>query len=817
MAKQRFAFYGGLFIVTAVTLMLQLVQTRILSVVAWYYLAFFVISIAMFGLTAGAVWVYLRGERFTEASLSRDLTHYTGAFAVTTALALLVQMTLPPVTMPTFTSLLIWAELAVCLAMPFFFSGVVASLALTRSPYPIGRVYGVDLAGAALGCLGVLLLLNTVDGPTAVLWMSALVAFAAVLFSASGIGGAPAVKPAFAAVFRRPLVVCLVLVVCAAANGLVSPHGVHPPFVKGKMEKLQHRLFETWNSFSRVAVSKTERRAPTLWGPSPKYDPGQWAATEQRPMNIDGLAATTAYGVRGDIDKAGFLKYDITNLAYALPGQDKGAVIGVGGGRDLLSARLFGVSDITGVELNPVFQRLLTDKPGFSDFVGIKNMDGISIKNAEARSWFERTDKTFDVIQMSLVDTWAATGAGAFSLSENGLYTVQGWRAIMGQLKDDGVFTVSRWYSPSNINETGRLLSLASATAFSLGADQPRQHIFLASTGHIATLVLSRKPLSAAAVNTLDKAADNLDYQVLASPQKKPESKTLRSIVTADSRADLARYASSQVLDLTPPTDERPFFFNQLPLSNPIQTFHLAKNNESKGVVSGNLFATVTLVFLFLLSLALVLAAIVIPLRPAIRDVGKRLAWGGTTYFFLIGVGFMSIEMGLLQRMGVFLGHPIYALSIVLFSIILTTGIGSLVSDRLQLNSRARLVVWALATGGYLLALPFWLPSVLLAFDGFSLMVRAAVCVLTIAPAGLLMGYAFPTGMRLISAVDPRPTPWFWGINGAAGVLASSLAVICSIAFGIQTTLVIGALCYLLLIPAAISIGRQMIRQPERP
>ncbi|MEE8214571.1 MAG: hypothetical protein V3R79_08285, partial [Alphaproteobacteria bacterium] len=148
-------FYAGLFCLTAATLMLQLIQTRLLSVVAWYHLAFFVISTAMFGLTAGAVWVYLRGERYSEKTLSFDLAHYSLAFAVSMALALAFQMTLVPVAEPALTTVLIWVELGVFLSVPFFFSGVVVSLALTRSPYPVGRVYGVDLVGAAVGCFGV--------------------------------------------------------------------------------------------------------------------------------------------------------------------------------------------------------------------------------------------------------------------------------------------------------------------------------------------------------------------------------------------------------------------------------------------------------------------------------------------------------------------------------------------------------------------------------------------------------------------------------------------------------------------------------------
>ena len=157
--------------------------------------------------------------------------------------------------------------------------------------------------------------------------------------------------------------------------------------------------------------------------------------------------------------------------------------------------------------------------------------------------------------------------------------------------------------------------------------------------------------------------------------------------------------------------------------------------------------------------------------------------------------------------MSVFLGHPIYSLSIVLFAMILTTGLGSLLSERILLGRRAAFAAWALMTAGYLLTLPLATRAVGQTFDSASLPVRAALSVALIAPAGLLMGWGFPTGIRLVAAVDTRPTPWFWGINGAAGVFASILAVAVSIALGISATLVIGAACYALLIPAAYTIG----------
>ena len=379
---------------------------------------------------------------------------------------------------------------------------------------------------------------------------------------------------------------------------------------------------------------------------------------------------------------------------------------------------------------------------------------------------------------MSLVDTFAATGAGAYSLSENGLYTVDAWQIFLDHLMPNGVFTVSRWYAPDNVDETGRIVSLASATLFRLGVSDLRQHIFLAASGNIATLVVSRSRLTADNVALLNQVAADMQYQVLLSPGREPASPVLKHIVTSASEEELRQYTSGLPLDLTPPTDERPFFFNQLPLFHPWSAIEEAlRSRGTGGVATGNTIATVTLVILFLCSLLVVNRTIVYPFRPAIADIGRRLAIGGTAYFVLIGVGFMCSEMGLLQRLSVFLGHPIYSLSIVLFSLILTAGMGSLASDKFLLNTRPRFVLWALIAAGYLAAFPAWVPHTLHAFESATLMMRALLCITVIASAGVLMGFGFPTGMRFINAVDRRPTPWFWGINGAAGVLASSVAV----------------------------------------
>jgi hypothetical protein len=783
--------------------MQQIVQTRILSVATWYYLAFLIISLAMFGITAGAVWVYLRREQFSARTLAGDLAYFCSAAAVVTALCAVLQTTLSLVGMQTMTAIAVWLELILCLVLPFFLSGIVVSLALTRSPLRIGRVYAVDLAGAAAGCLGALALLDLTDGPSALLWIATLNALAALCFARCGIGQATPPALPFAAAFSKPIILFPLLAIAALASGF-SDQGLQLISVKGRLETEANKpVLVRWNTFARVAVLPTRHEAPGLWGPSPLLKPDDWVM-DQRWMNIDGDAGTVTYHWQGDPARVGFLKSDITNLAHYLPGHQRAAVIGAGGGRDILSAHIFGVPEITGIELNPTLTHLLTDAPGFSDFAGLNQLPGITFHNDEARSWFARSAETFDIIQMSLVDTWAATGAGAFSLSENGLYTVDGWKIFLSHLTEHGVFTVSRWYLPESVEEAGRSVSVAAAALLDLGVTDPSRQIFLAGSGGVATLIVSRSPFSDRDLAVLADTATALQYRILLCPGRPPAAAVLGKIAASTDREQLLAYTSTLPMDLTPSSDERPFFFNQLPLGDPKRML-AALRNHSGAVVYGNLAATGTLLLLFGLSVVLVAYSIIRPLRPAIRDVGRRLAVGGSAYFVLIGAGFMCTEIGLLQRLSVFLGSPAYALSIVLFSIILSAGIGSLVSDRLPLDTRPRFVLWSLATGLTLLALPFWLPGVLHAFEGSGLVVRAALCVLAVGPAGLLMGFGMPTGLRFVAAINPQPMPWFWAINGATGVLASSLAVATGIAFGIPATLAVGGVCYLLILPVGLT------------
>jgi hypothetical protein len=791
--------------------MLQIIQTRILSVMSFYYLAFLSIGMAMFGLTTGALLVYFDRLGFGKRSTAENLSWTCVAYALAIGCCFAVQLTSVTIQIKSATFILIWLKLVLLLAIPFVFAGAAISLALTRSPFPINVVYGVDLIGAASGCLGVIFVLNLMDAPSAVFLVAAIAAIAGVCFARTHIGASELNIAALAnrtGPMAQPALVAAVLTCISVVNGL-TPYGFQPIGGKFGVENRSDFALEQWNSFSRIVAFQSHVSNPFLWGPSPTYRVER--PIEQRLLNIDGFAATAMPRFRGDLTSVSFLASDITNLAYSVRNSGRCAVIGVGSGRDLLSAYLSGFRDVTGIEVNPIFVDYLQNPTKLREYAGIADLPGVHFVVDEGRSWLARAPDRFDLIEMSMIDTFAATGAGAFSLSENGLYTVEAWRTFLSALAPSGVLTVSRWHAPDAPVEIGRAVSLASAALLSMNVPRPQRHVFIAGTDHLATIIVSRSPLLPEDIAGLTAASNRLQYSILATPNRPSSIPLIADLLGAGTLVELERRGRNYPLDVTAPTDARPFFFNQMRIDHPADLLVSLKEAVHSGslvgqaslVVAGNAIALLTLLLLILLSAALVGVVAVWPARASVRRVSRDVVRAGTSYFFLIGLGFMLIEIAFSQRISIFLGHPIYGLGVVLFSIILSTGLGSLLSAVIELKSFRSVQVWVVALVVYVMTLPWSLPVALTATEADGIFVRAVVSMGLIAPAGLLMGFGFPTGMRLVNALDSRATPWFWGVNGAAGVFGSGLAVLLSIAWSIDSTLRLGSACYLLLLPPA--------------
>ncbi|UCF05232.1 MAG: hypothetical protein JSV33_15145 [bacterium] len=775
--------YIGMFLIAFSTLALEITLVRLLSVVTWYHLAFFSISTAMLGMTAGAVKVYLKRDVFGGEKKAREVTkaclYFSAAIPLTLALLCILPLGLYKSVLSPITILIA----TVACSLPFYFSGIVITTLLTKYSLPIGKLYATDLTGASLGCLFVLGGLEVFDGPSLILLCSAIGALSGICF---------ALHSSSRRLARVSLGLVVLFFVIAVINAR-TPYGIHPIHVKGKLEKQgleDNRIYEKWNSFSRILVYKQTNGAPQYWGASP-LAPN--TGIPQHGMNIDGMAATTMCRFTS-LEDIEHLRYDVTNVGYFLGRTGHVCIVGVGAGRDVQSAILFGHKQITGIEINPIFIDLLQND--FLDFANIGNREDVILIVGDARSYLSKTTEKYSVIQMSMMDTWAATGVGAFSLSENALYTVEAWDAILDRLEDYGVFMVSRWHNPENIGETGRVLSLAVISLLNQGVQKPSKHLALIASDNISTLLVTRQPFDKYDVDRLRQVCLDLQFHVIHLPGNPPSLQILHNIVSAESKAQLDIATAKGNLNYDPPTDENPYFFNMLRLSRIGAAFR-----PETGVVRGNLLATLTLLTLLLALSVVAVVTIVLPLALRTRfdlttKASPKLFWAGASYFSLIGCAFMFLEIALIQRLTVFLGHPIYALGILLFTLIASTGLGSFLSDGLPLTRSPWLFLYPTITTIAVICVRFLLALILPNMVTVPIVTKILVSVVIIFPLGILMGMFFPTGMRLVRSACASETPWYWALNGIFSVLCSALAVFIAIYSGISTNLYIAAFLY---------------------
>src|SRR5262245_50361385 len=359
-----FVTYIGLFFVALATLMYEILLTRIFSVTMLYHFAFVALSVAMFGMTVGALLVYMLPRIFTPERLRFWLASGSIAFPIAMILSFLTQLSVPFRIYPSIVAIYAIVFTYVVVAVPFVVSGIVVCLALTGFPAKVSRLYAADLCGAALGCVLLIPVLDYSDGPTAVLWVAVLAGLGAIAFAVTV---APRVR-------RWSVAVTVLLAVAAGAHtALVWRH--FPIFrilyVKGSFEA--RPFYERWNSYSRVRVNGN---------PDALVEPQGWGLSRTLPadlrvrqlqMDIDVVAGTVMTGYDGTPRSVPHLGYDVTNLAYAVRPGPEALVIGAGGGRDVLSALTLGARSVVAVEINKDILRTVNGR--FGEFTGHLDRD----------------------------------------------------------------------------------------------------------------------------------------------------------------------------------------------------------------------------------------------------------------------------------------------------------------------------------------------------------------------------------------------------------------------------------------------------------
>jgi len=785
----------GVLVASLALLTQEVALTRIFSVLLWYHFAFLAISLALFGLAGGGLLLHFRPERFPREGVHRQMAAWSFLFSLSIPVSYLLILGVPfvyRVSLPAAVSLFLIYAFA---AAPFLLGGVVIALALSRFSDRISAVYGVDLIGAGLGCAVVVPLLGLLSGPGVVIAAGMIAAIASFCFSLSVSRGA----------VGRAVVAFLLL---ATLLGVHEKTGIFRiDFSKDHLE--EEILHEEWSALSRVTV--TDRGTPN-WATSEVY---QGPKPETLWLKIDAEAGTPLVRFDGNFESVRALQYDVSALAYTLRGNGKVLVIGPGGGRDVLTALTFGSRDVTGVEINPAIIHTVDEV--FGDYTGgLYSRPDVTIVKDEGRSHVRRTNERFDIIQASLIDTWAATSAGAYVLSENTLYTEEAFTEFLEHLNQDGILTMSRWFFKGRPIETLRLTAVAVKALRNLGWSDPGEHIVVIKRSTwdwayklqefrdgVGTLLVKRTPWVPGEVEHLRQIAAQLEFDVVYAPGGEPGTNhpDFDRLVGPEG----AEFIKSYPVDISPPSDDRPFFFYMLKPLDALRS--LGSGELEQGVMQNNVRAIFVLMALLVIVVLLTAACLFLPL--VVKRGEKRPAGGRNglflAYFLCLGLAYLLVEIPLLQQFILLLGHPVHALTVVLFALLLGSGLGSFLSERIpDRYSALPVIAAALIVAAY----RFLLPPVLDSALGMSHTARVFLSMALLAPPGIVMGMPFPVGVRALGAGRAAMMPWVWAVNGATSVCASVLATLMAISFGYGVVLLGGASIYAVAFVTLMIAGR---------
>ena len=789
----------SLFLLSAATLTFEINLTRVFSVAQFYHFAFLVVSLALLGF--GAAGSYLafssRPSRWQPSQALAGLSFAAG-LSILGAYALVNWL-------PFDSFSIAWDARQVlllilnCLGLsaPFFFSGLAVGLLLSVAPGQAGRTYATNLIGSACGCAIALLAPIFVGGEGVVALSSGLAAFGGLVSARS-----------------RSLQIGALALLCITTLDLsLRLVGGPLPWLslrlspyKGLSYALQYPgaevISQRWNSFSRVDVVRSPgvRSFPGL---SYRYQ-GQLPAEDGLLVDGDELSPVLHPEYARD-----FFGYLPAAIAFQLRPQSLALILEPRGGLDVLTALELGAQQVTAVESNP----LIVQAAGSA-----YQKPGVTVKNETGRSFLRRSRQRFDVILLSLASSYHPVRSGAYSLAEDYRYTVEAFQDAYHRLEPDGLLVASRWIQ-SPPSEELRLFALVITAVENLGGNPPQQVVALRGY-NTATLLLKKSPYTAAELGAIRAFARARAFDLIYAPDIQAEETNrynrlsepvyYQEFISLLNASPRNAYYAAYTYDVSPPTDDKPFFGHFFKWSQAGEVWaELGKTWQPFGGAS-------YFVVLALLGVATLLSALLVLLpAAALRkssvspatvahttlSAGDGLALG---YFGLIGLAFLLVEMPLLQRFILYLGSPAHAMAVILFALLLFSGLGSRVSQRAPL--RASLLALVLL----LLCLPWILPSIFDRTLGWALIYRMGVTTILLAPIGFLMGMPFPGGISRLLERRGRASlvPWAWAVNGAASVIASVLAALLALSFGFSWVLRLGALLYLCAEVVIITLSR---------
>jgi len=747
--KKRLLFLilPGIFLTSFSSLMLQVTITRIFSVTLWYHYAFIAVSVALFGWGLGGIFLHFCGQQTNDRSLSiAALGSFVLAISIQAYLWIIVRLSLP------ISYFVFYYILSI---IPFFLGGICSVVLFHKFASIANKLYFADLIGASLGSLLVEPVINPL-GPESTVLMLGVTASLASLFLSS-------------ATQRKKLIaLSLIGLTVTSVVFLNSTHQGSASFLDSPTKSMFNALkkmpelkvvYTKWNSFSRVDVVEG-------WSDAPH---------NLAMIYIDADAGTEIMKWDGNVQNAQFLKSTLDFLPYSIIKAEKTLVIGSGGGRDVVIALVGGSSKVVAVELNPIIVEVVKS---YGEKAGnVYNNEKVEVIVDEGRSFIGRSQAKYDVIVLTMVDSWAAIAAGGYALSENYLYTLEAFDQYMDHLTDDGVLLMIRWYDeiPRLVSSVVKSLMLEGMTTEDAG-----KHIVVVLdevwTGYgykvrKAVLMVKKANFNLAEVKEIEnKVQASSNYKMFYIPYlfaESPYAELFNGTIT------LKEFYENFPTKVSPVSDNDPYYF----------AFEKPLPASLRDVIV--LFSLFIGGFIF------------IPWMSRKRSTKPKATFSFVIFFSALGVGFMLLEIVILQKFILFLGYPTRALSVILFSLLLSSGIGSFASGSVTRNKTVRIILFAcLLIILLVISYALFLPSLFAVLLPREANIRILVTFLLLFPLGFFMGMPFPTGLRILSTKSSKEVPWMWAINGGFSVFGAVIATAIGIIWGLNYAMLLGALAY---------------------
>jgi hypothetical protein len=760
----RKLLFAGIFLVALSGLVLEVAITRIFSAAIWYHFAFVAVSVALVGLGASGLVVQHRVKKL-KGKWAENLTLYA-AWGIT----MFVPITL--FVMHALASQVIYLPLFMVLfSVPFFLIGIIISSAFSAFASVAGRLYAADLVGASAGALLVVLFLMLTGGEGATLVVGLIASIGSVLFSRI----AKNIKKTIASLVFVAFAISLIFLNQAtqifaiptdptAQKDLPIYLREHPG---SKIVKTQ------WNSFSRIDV----------------VEGGSSSEGLVAKVFIDGGAGTNIISWDGNVSSRQELPTWMQYLPFRMMQDPKVLVIGSGGGRDVVASLVSGSKDVTSVEINPIIYDTVKS---YGDRAGnVYTHENVRSYVDEGRSFITRSPEKYDIIYIPFVDTWASVASGGLSVSENFLYTMQGFQQYYDHLSERGKIVTVRWLidAPRFVSTYAKLLEQNG-----IPQDQLYRHLIMVTSDSytqdpsVTMTIFSKAPFTDEEIKYFSESFSRYDYKPILLPgqaMREPYSTLLSGEINLD------QFYNMFPTKVFPVTDDNPYFLSfEKPLPPAVEILLYA----SIGIVAIFLFVP----FTWIKGRGRALADdINIEQEDDSTKKSQIRIVHIIPYFAALGVGFILIELALLQKLILLMGNPTMTFALLLFTLLLSSGAGSLLSPRIARNNMKNLIFVIGGIAGLGIFYVIFLPSIIYTAIAQPFEIKASISIAILAPIGFMMGMPLPTGMRLLKVHRPDFIPWMWAINGAFSVLGAVLAIALGIIFGSSLAMMLGILVYL--------------------